>query len=393
MTESSIDNEGQFGTICLDIRNVVKRFPGITAVDHVSLQIRDGEIFSLLGPSGCGKSTLLRLVAGLESQDQGDIVIAGNVVNDLPPYKRDCSTVFQQHALFPHMTVFDNIGFGLVERRLSKVEIKKRVSEKIDLVNLVGLEDRYPHQLSGGQMQRVALARSLVLEPTVLLLDEPLAALDRKLRKEMQVELKRIQREVGTTFLNVTHDQKEALSLSDRIAVMRQGKFLQTGTPNQIYETPRTKFVAAFMGATNIFSGRVISKIGDKVELGIENGSKLFAPLPENFDVNSITGISVHPEVIDIAVDKAKKASIDPQKQTAFAGRIKEVVYQGDYSELTISLDLLKLNLSTFITRGSESDTGDVRKNQEVVVFWDSKYNNLLLADGSNSVFDAADQN
>ena len=255
MTDSNNDNADKRASICLDIKDVIKQFSEVTAVDRVSVQITEGEIFSLLGPSGCGKSTLLRLVAGLESLDQGSISIAGQLVNNLPPYKRDCSTVFQNHALFPHMSVADNIGFGLVERKISKSEIKKKVADKVDLVNLAGLESRYPDQLSGGQKQRVALARSLVLEPKILLLDEPLAALDRKLRKEMQVELKRIQREVGTTFLNVTHDQKEALSLSDRIAVMNEGKFLQIGTPDEIYETPSTIFIARFMGATNIFSG------------------------------------------------------------------------------------------------------------------------------------------
>ena len=381
MTDSNNENEDKRGTICLDIEDVVKQFSDVTAVDHVSVQITEGEIFSLLGPSGCGKSTLLRLVAGLESLDQGRISIAGQLVNNLPPYKRDCSTVFQNHALFPHMSVADNIGFGLVERKISKSEIKKKVADKVDLVNLAGLESRYPDQLSGGQKQRVALARSLVLEPTVLLLDEPLAALDRKLRKEMQVELKRIQREVGTTFLNVTHDQKEALSLSDRIGVMRNGKLLQIGTPNQIYETPRTKFIARFMGATNIFPGRVVSEIGAKIELEIENGLKVFAPLPENIDPHSVIGFSVHPELIDIVTDKEKKLRTDPQDETVFSGRIKEMIYQGDYSELTISLDRLNFNLSTFITRGSEYDTRDIRENQEVVVFWNSDDNNILLED------------
>ena len=381
MTGSNNNNEDKRDFICLDIEDVVKQFPDVTAVDHVSVQITEGEIFSLLGPSGCGKSTLLRLVAGLESLDQGRISIAGQLVNDLPPYKRDCSTVFQNHALFPHMSVADNIGFGLVERKMAKREIRKKVSDKVDLVNLAGLESRYPDQLSGGQKQRVALARSLVLEPTVLLLDEPLAALDRKLRKEMQVELKRIQREVGTTFLNVTHDQKEALSLSDRIGVMRKGKLLQIGTPNQIYETPRTKFIAKFMGATNIFLGRVVSEIGDKIELEIENGSKVFAPLPENIDPHSVIGFSVHPELIDIVTDKEKKLRTDPQNETVFSGRIKGMIYQGDYSELTISLDHLNLNLSTFITRGSEYDTQDIRENQDVVVFWNSNDNNILLED------------
>ena len=381
MTVAKNDSEDKQRAICLDIKDAVKQFPGATAVDHVSVQITEGEIFSLLGPSGCGKSTLLRLVAGLESLDQGSIYIAGELVNELPPYKRDCSTVFQNHALFPHMTVAENIGFGLVERKMPKNEIKQKVADKVDLVNLAGLESRYPEQLSGGQKQRVALARSLVLEPTVLLLDEPLAALDRKLRKEMQIELKRIQREVGTTFLNVTHDQKEALSLSDRIGVMRKGKLLQIGTPNQIYEMPRTKFIATFMGATNIFPGRVVSKIENTIELEIENGSKVFAPLPEKFDLESVVGFSVHPELIDIVTNKEKELWGDPQEETTFSGKIKEVIYQGDYSELTISLDHLPLNLSTFITRGSEYDTQDIRENQDVVVFWASNDNNVLLKD------------
>ena len=381
MTESSSAKEEARTAICLDIRDVSKQFPGITAVDRVSIEIKEGEIFSLLGPSGCGKSTLLRLVAGLENQDQGDILIAGERVNDLPPYKRDCSTVFQSHALFPHMTVFDNIAFGLVERKVSKPEINRRVTEKIELVNLQGMEDRRPDQLSGGQQQRVALARSLVLEPRILLLDEPLAALDRKLRKEMQVELKRIQREVGTTFLNVTHDQKEALSLSDRIAVMNEGKLLQIGTPNQIYETPRTKFIATFMGAANIFQGQVVSENSGIIELKLEDGSKVFTPLPDNFDSSSVIGFSIHPELIDLTTDKEKKMRTDPQKETAFEGIIREVIYQGDYSELTITLDHLNINLSTFITRGSETDTQDIRANQEVMVFWDSNKNNVLLKD------------
>ena len=253
MTDSNNDNADKRASICLDIKDVIKQFSEVTAVDRVSVQITEGEIFSLLGPSGCGKSTLLRLVAGLESLDQGSISIAGQLVNDLPPYKRDCSTVFQNHALFPHMSVADNIGFGLVERKMSKNEIKKKVADKVELVNLAGLESRYPDQLSGGQKQRVALARSLVLEPTVLLLDEPLAALDRKLRKEMQVELKRIQREVGTTFLNVTHDQKEALSLSDRIGVMRKWQAFANRDPKSDLRDSAHKIYCEIHGSDQYF--------------------------------------------------------------------------------------------------------------------------------------------
>jgi len=377
MSESDTgDNQHKPG-VCLEIRDVVKEFPGVTAVDHVSVQIMEGEIFSLLGPSGCGKSTLLRLVAGLENQDMGDILIAGKLVNDIPPYRRDCSTVFQNHALFPHMTVVGNIGFGLVERKMSKREIETKVSQKIDLVNLGGMENRRPDQISGGQKQRVALARSLVLEPMILLLDEPLAALDRKLRKEMQVELKRIQREVGTTFLNVTHDQKEALSLSDRIAVMNEGKFLQIGTPNEIYETPETVFVASFMGATNIFLGKVVSKKDAKIELETKDGSRIFAPAPADVDNDDIAGFSVHPELIRIGSREPDAQQPDPEKNTAFHGIIKEVFYQGNFSEITVLVTRIDMPLTVHSTRGSASDV-QLSEGQSVTLNWDYTSNNVL---------------
>lgn len=377
MTESTNAPGNKPANICLALRNLVKRFPSVTAVDHVSLEIREGKIFSLLGPSGCGKSTLLRLVAGLENQDQGDILIAGKLVNDQPPYRRNCSTVFQGHALFPHMTVADNIGFGLVERRISKGEIKKKVSEIIALVNLTGMENRRPHQLSGGQKQRVALARSLVLEPMILLLDEPLAALDRKLRKEMQFELKRIQREVGTTFLNVTHDQKEALSLSDRIAVMNDGKFLQIGTPNEIYESPQTIFVASFMGASNIFSGRVVAKKNGKIELETKNGLQIFAPESEGIESDDIAGFSVHPELIHIEPVQADRQKLNPQKHTAFHGTIKEIFYQGDFSEITVLVKEANIPVVAHLTRGAGPEVA-LSEGQEVMVSWECRHNNVL---------------
>ena len=377
MTEFSNGSKAERGNICLDIENVVKQFPGVTAVDHVSVQITEGEIFSLLGPSGCGKSTLLRLVAGLESLDSGDIRIGGQLVNDLPPYRRDCSTVFQSHALFPLMTVTGNIGFGLVERRLPKSEIKRKVAEKIDLVELRGMQDRRPDQLSGGQRQRVALARSLVLEPKILLLDEPLAALDRKLRKEMQVELKRIQREVGTTFLNVTHDQKEALSLSDRIAVMNEGKFLQIGTPDEIYETPQTVFVASFMGASNIFLGKVAGKNDSRIELEIRNGSRILAPAPDGVENDDIAGVSVHPEMIRIEPAEATPRPLDPERYTAFHGIIKELFYQGNFSEITVVIKESDMPLVLFLTRGAGPEVR-LTEGLAVVVSWENRRNNVL---------------
>ena len=363
--------------ICLEVRDVVKRFGDLTAVDHVNLQIRDGEIFSFLGPSGCGKSTLLRVVAGLENQDQGDVLIAGQNVNDLPPYKRDCNTVFQSHALFPHMTVAENIGFGLVERRVSKSEIKKRVVEKVELVNLAGMEERRPHQLSGGQRQRVALARSLILEPAVLLLDEPLAALDRKLRKEMQVELKRIQREVGTTFLNVTHDQKEALSVSDRIGIMNEGAFLQIGTPDEIYEKPGSKFVASFMGAANIFSGNVVSQKDGNIGIELKGGKLIFAPKPGDDSNQPISGVSVHPELISLKSTAPGEQLADPAQKTEFHGTINEVFYQGNFSEFTVALKETDMLLTVHLTRGM-GYRGQFPEGQDVTISWDCSSNNVL---------------
>ena len=376
MSGSETRNTEKQPDICLEIRDVVKKFPGVTAVDHINLEIREGEIFSFLGPSGCGKSTLLRIVAGLENQDQGDVLIAGKVVNDLPPYKRDCSTVFQNHALFPHMNVADNIGFGLVERRIPKAEIKHRVQAKVDLVNMGGMESRYPHQLSGGQMQRVALARSLVLEPTVLLLDEPLAALDRKLRKEMQIELKRIQREVGTTFLNVTHDQKEALSLSDRIAVMKTGKLLQVGTPDEIYETPRTRFVASFMGATNIFAGHVVDSRDGRLTLKTKTGLQVVVPEAADIPIDQITGFSVHPELIDLL-----PADADPESTThvMLPGTVKEVFYFGDFSEMSVLIDDADINLTVYMTRGWNVSNMKMSQGQRVVARWSAESMNILV--------------
>jgi len=379
MSGSETRNTENQPAVCLEIRDVVKQFPGVTAVDHISLEIVEGEIFSFLGPSGCGKSTLLRVVAGLENQDQGDVLIAGSVVNDLPPYKRDCSTVFQNHALFPHMTVFDNIGFGLVERKIPKAEIKKRVQAKVDLVNMGGMEDRFPHQLSGGQMQRVALARSLVLEPTVLLLDEPLAALDRKLRKEMQVELKRIQREVGTTFLNVTHDQKEALSLSDRIAVMKDGVLLQTGTPDEIYETPRTQFVASFMGATNIFRGKVVDSDDRQHTFKTETGLQVVIPASTDMPADQITGFSVHPELIDLIKEDVDADTTCTETDVMLPGTVKEVFYLGDFSEMSVIIDNTNIKLTVYMTRGWSGSNQKMSEGQRVVAQWSGESMNLLV--------------
>jgi spermidine/putrescine transport system ATP-binding protein len=258
--------------ICLDIRNVVKRFGSITAVDHANLQIERGEFFSLLGPSGCGKTTLLRLIAGFEETTEGQILINGQDIAPLPPYKRPVNTVFQHYSLFPHMNVYQNIAFGLDRKNVPRNEIEPRVKEAMEQVRLSGFERRRPSQLSGGQKQRVALARALILRPEVLLLDEPLGALDMKLRREMQVELKNLQERLRITFIFVTHDQEEALVMSDRIAVMNAGKIEQVGKScTEIFERPRTEFVANFMGASNVFEGNVAEQNG-KPHLQMTNG-------------------------------------------------------------------------------------------------------------------------
>jgi iron(III) transport system ATP-binding protein len=257
----------------IEVRGVVKRFGSVAAVDHADLSVADGELFTLLGPSGCGKTTLLRLIAGFYRADAGEIVFDGRVVNDLPAYERRIGMVFQNYALWPHMTVLANVAYGLRLRKLPGAEVKDRVGEGLRKVNLVGLESRYPGQLSGGQQQRVALARALVLNPDILLLDEPLSNLDAKIRMQVRAEIRKLQKELGITTIYVTHDQEEALSLSDRVAVMREGKILQVGSPKELYERPRTRFVADFVGTNNLLSGRVTGSEGAELVVETELGS------------------------------------------------------------------------------------------------------------------------
>lgn len=357
----------------VELRNVVKRFSEIIAVNHLNLRVEQGKVFSLLGPSGCGKTTALRIVAGLEAQDEGDVLIDNILVNDIPTHKRECTMVFQNLAVFPHMTIEKNIAYGLERRKIPKAEIKQRVGEMVELMGLSGMESRFPSQISGGQLQRVALARSLVLKPKILLLDEPLAALDRRLRKEMQIELKRIQREIGITFLYVTHDQKVALSISDTIAVMKNGKLEQVGTPNEIYETPRSGFVANFMGAANIMYGRVLSKENATILFETKNNQKIVA-LADKRITNEIVGISVNPEFINIS--PAEKTIAADNK---FTGRIIEVVYQGDYVEVLVSLNQKDM-VMTALVNNRIYQKNRFSPNDEVQVSWNSRRSNILLA-------------
>lgn len=278
----------------VQLKNITKSFGDNQVLKPISLDIYEGEFLTLLGSSGCGKTTTLRIIAGFETPTEGSVYIEDKDVTDMAPYNRDVNTVFQSYALFPHMTVFDNIAFGLVEKKMNKKEIRSKVMEMLELVQLHGFEKRKPSQMSGGQKQRVAIARALVNSPKVLLLDEPLGALDLKLRKQMQVELKRLQKKLGITFVYVTHDQEEALTMSDRIAVMHQGHFEQIGTAKEIYEKPQTKFVAGFIGESNLFEANVDIISGNELELMMENGR--VKAKGEGFVKEEIVYISVRPE-------------------------------------------------------------------------------------------------
>jgi spermidine/putrescine transport system ATP-binding protein len=286
----------------VEVVDVTKQFGEFRAVDNVHLQIRDNEFFSMLGPSGCGKTTTLRMIAGFEQPTVGEIYIKGKPVAGIPPYRRPVNTVFQSYALFPHMTVGQNVGFGLEMKRVAKAEIAQRVKEALALVRLEGMENRRPKQLSGGQQQRVALARALVNRPQVLLLDEPLGALDLKLRKAMQLELKHIQAEVGITFIYVTHDQEEALTMSDRIAVMNQGVVQQIGGPREIYEHPANRFVADFIGETNFIEGTVAALETDAEPVKVSvNGAMMAGDAGEReLAVGQKVTLTIRPEKINL---------------------------------------------------------------------------------------------
>jgi spermidine/putrescine transport system ATP-binding protein len=287
----------------VDVRleRVTKRFGDVAAVDDLSLDISEGEFFSLLGPSGCGKTTTLRMIGGFEDPTYGTVYLGGRDVTDLPPYKRDVNTVFQSYALFPHLNVRENVAFGLRRKKVDREEIGTRVTDIMKLVDLEGFEDRKPPQMSGGQQQRVALARALVNHPKVLLLDEPLGALDLKLRKQMQLELKRIQSEVGITFIYVTHDQEEAMTMSNRLAVMRLGKIEQLGEPADVYENPSTEFVAGFLGASNLLEGEVKDSSNGDATVLLSAGTSVLVPeerIPH--DAGSRVKVGVRPEKITI---------------------------------------------------------------------------------------------
>ncbi len=324
----------------IEFRNVSKRFGALAAVDDVSFQIKRGSFHSFLGPSGCGKTTSLRLIAGFEQPSSGRIEIAGQPMMGVPAYRRPVNMVFQHYALFPHMDVAANIGYGLrqVKPRPSQAEIAKRVAAALELVRLPQFGKRRSWELSGGQQQRVALARALINRPTVLLLDEPLAALDRKLRREMQMELQNLQRDVGITFILVTHDQEEALSMSDTIGIMKDGRIVQFGTPQELYDAPVNRYVADFVGESNFLGGTVLAADQRQVTLRTTGGVTLTAPLSQLGAAPEIGGtavIAVRPEVIDLW---RAGASAEPGTGNIQNGTIRNRIYLGDHTEFGVDV-------------------------------------------------------
>ncbi len=315
-------------TPIVTLSGVTKDFGKSEVLKSIDLDVYQGEFLTLLGPSGCGKTTTLRIIAGFEAPSQGSVYLEQTEVTGLPPYKRNVNTVFQSYALFPHMNVFDNVAFGLVEKKVPKAEIKERVEKMLDLVQLKNFGRRRPHQMSGGQRQRVAIARALVNNPRVLLLDEPLGALDLKLRKQMQMELKHLQQQLGITFIYVTHDQEEALTMSDRIAVMNNGVIEQIGTAQEIYEHPKTKFVAGFIGESNIIEASVTGIDGDFLELTAENG--IVHAHGTGFVQDEMVYISVRPE--------NTKYSLNPVENFRLRGIVREHVYVGSIIKTVVAL-------------------------------------------------------
>lgn len=320
----------------LELVSLVKRHDSVLAVDHVSFAVYRGEFFSILGPSGAGKTSVLRMIAGFESPDEGEIRIDGRSIRGVPPHHRPVNLVFQSYALFPHLTVSENVAFGPMRQGMASGEIRLRLRTTLDMVKLTGKETRYPVQLSGGEQQRVALARALINQPAVLLLDEPLSALDQQLRQEMQVELKAIQKRVGISFVCVTHHQKEALAMSDRVAVMYQGRVLQLGSPEEIYEAPNSRVIAQFVGTSNELRGMLVAKDGGSGWFrsdDLADSQSVRVPVAEDVGLHRPVAFMVRPERLHLSAVLGGQA-IDNSLQ----GRVEKVLYQGSELQYTIQL-------------------------------------------------------
>ena len=365
------------GKVEVGLYGVTKRFGHMVAVDDVTIEVGRGEFFSLLGPSGCGKTTSLRMIAGFEEPDAGRVELTGRDIVGVAPYKRNVNTVFQSYALFPHLTVADNVAFGLRRKKVSKSDIRDRVKHYLELVQLRGYDERRPSQLSGGQQQRVALARALVNEPAVLLLDEPLGALDLKLRKQMQLELMRIQREVGVTFVYVTHDQEEALVMSDRLAVMAHGQIEQIGHPEDIYERPATRFVAGFIGTSNIIEAAVTGRAGNLLQLEAAPGDRLVVRAPDGRSISpgDTLAFTVRPEKLRVVAEDEPVAD----QLCTIAGTVVDVVYQGVSTQLVVRTDT-GTTLVVFRQNSERvSDAGVPGTRARLV--WDPEFNVVLAGD------------
>jgi len=368
----------------IELVNVTKQYGDAIALDGISLRIDSGEFFCLLGPSGCGKTTTLNLIGGFIPLTSGELRIEGRVVNDLAPHQRNVNTVFQNYALFPHMTVAENVAFGLRMEGLDKREIASRVDEYLELVGLGTYHDRYPTQMSGGQAQRVALARALAKRPAVLLLDEPLGALDLKLRKQMQVELARIHRQVGTTFVFVTHDQEEALSMATRIAVMSGGHVRQIGPPREIYLRPVDRFVADFIGESNFLDGTVTNG-GGAPAFKLSNGTILPARVP-SVTPNGPVKLMVRPESVSIGAAPPN----DERSPAVVKGRTSNVAFMGTHTRITVQTDAGTLVAIHF----RESDEGAVEEemvDQEVHVWWDPRESTIVAAGDEPQTLEGVD--
>lgn len=348
----------------LIFENISKSYGSNKVIDNLSIAVQKGEIFSLLGPSGCGKTTLLRIAAGFEEPDSGRVILDGQDITNQPPNKRKLNTVFQNYALFPHLTVWDNIAFGLKVSGFNKTKINDEVERYLDLIQMTDHASKKPAKLSGGQKQRVAIARALINKPDVLLLDEPLAALDLKLRQRMLVDLDWMHDEVGITFLYVTHDQSEAMSISDTIAVMNKGRIEQKGTSVEVYEAPRTSFVAAFIGDTNFFDGEVKSIDGDYCLLSVESFPDIRVYNDKAVKPGGKVYLSIRPEKIGISHNKPAEDKINILK-----GKVEEIIYLGSHTKYWISVNGFRISViavhSTFML-----DIKEISFNDEVYIYW-----------------------
>ena len=362
------------------VESCTKRFGSVTAVDNVSLTIPGGEFFSMLGPSGCGKTTTLRMIAGFEMPDAGRIVLQGSDVTFVPPAKRNVNMVFQAYGLFPHMTVAENIAFGPTIKKLPRSQIAARVAEVVRTVRLDGMEDRRPAQLSGGQQQRVALARALVNRPAALLLDEPLGALDLKLRKEMQLELKDLQQRTGTTFVYVTHDQEEAMTMSDRIAVMSNGVVEQLATPRELYQRPASTFVAGFIGVSNLIRMRVDRREGGLLIMDLTDGQRILAVDPGGVSEPAPT-ITVRPEWIKLA------SGAVGDRASHVGGTVVDIVYLGSVTQMIVELPMG--DQLTVHRLNDEVGSVDPRPGSHVTLHWAAEHSYVIGVDGNK---DTADQ-